>query len=175
MLSGQGLLGKAFEDVPIAGTEQEAPVLRELDGRLRLLPAGALPPNPSELLASRRMRDVLSEASEMADLVIIDTNPLLSVSDSLALLDVVSGVVVVARLNATTKDAVRRFQKTISNTSAIELGVVATGAAGGLYGRYGYGSGYGYFGNTSRAYANGNKPRGVIRERSRARKAKRTS
>jgi Mrp family chromosome partitioning ATPase len=65
-------------------------------------------------------------------------------------------VVVVVKLHSTTKDAVRRFQKTLANTSASVLGVVATGAAGGIYGRYGYGYGYGYYGYGSTEYANGN-------------------
>lgn len=115
------------------------------------------------MIASHRMRELLGELAESADLVVIDTNPLLSVSDSLPLLDCVSGVVLVARLNSTTKDAVGRLQKTIANTSGNVLGVVATGAAAGLYGRYGYGSGYGYHGYTASAYSNGNGRPGLIR------------
>ena len=125
-------------------------------GRLRVLPAGGTPPNPSELLASQRMQALLAEVSDMAELVLIDTNPLLSVSDPLPLFDYTSGVVVVVKLHSTTKDALRRFQKTLANTSASVLGVVATGAVGGIYGRYGYGYGYGYYGYGSTAYANGN-------------------
>jgi len=52
-------------------------------------------------------------------------------------------VVLIAKLNSTSRDAVMRLQKTISNTGGNLLGVVATGAvSGGLYGYYGYGYGY---------------------------------
>jgi capsular exopolysaccharide synthesis family protein len=111
-----------------------------LSGRLRILPAGPPPPNPSELLASQRMTRLLEKLSEACDLVIVDSTPLLTVSDSLPLVDVVSGIVVVARMNETSKDAVRRLQTVISNAGGLLLGSVATGtAATALYGGYGYG------------------------------------
>jgi capsular exopolysaccharide synthesis family protein len=172
LLTGQTSLIDTLVQIPLETDEAEFPA--HLKGKLSLLPAGTPPPNPSELLASHRMRELLHGLSGLADIVIIDTNPLLSVSDSLPLLDSVSGVILVARLNHTTKDAVRRIQKTISNTSGTVLGVVATDAAGGLYGRYGYGSGYGYYGYTSNAYANGNGKRGVMSRIRRSRKAKHT-
>jgi len=76
-------------------------------------------------------------------------------------------VVVVARLNHTTRDAVRRLQKVLANTSATVLGVVATGAASsGLYGRYGYGSGYRYEGYGSAANGNGRAGRRRLLRRS---------
>jgi capsular exopolysaccharide synthesis family protein len=124
-------------DTPSAMPDVDASSLST--GRLRLLPAGTVtPPNPSELLASRRMRDVLGEVAELADLVIVDTNPPLEISDSLPLLDAVSGVVVVAKLNSTTRDAITRLQKTIAQTGGNALGAVATGATGRLFGSYGY-------------------------------------
>jgi polysaccharide biosynthesis transport protein len=116
------------------------------------------------------MRELLEEVAGMADLVIIDSNPLLSVSDSLPLFDSVSGIVFVARLNGTTKDAVGRLQKTLANTGGNVLGVVATGAAGGLFGRYGYGSGYGYYGDA--ASGNGNGRRGLTGHLGLSRKTK---
>jgi capsular exopolysaccharide synthesis family protein len=158
VLTDQVSLSEALVDVPLHGEEEHESSTRanRLHGQLRLLPGGGPVPNPSGLLASHRMREVLDQCTRMADLVIIDTTPLLSVSDSIALLDFVSGVVLVARLNGTSKDAIRRFMKTISNTSATVLGAVATGAAaGGLYARYGYGY-YGYGYGYGAGYTNGN-------------------
>ncbi len=129
---------------------EDAFVEPELDtpegGRLRALPAGPPPPNPSELLASQRMKDLLDQLTGMSDLVIVDSTPLLTVSDSLPLIEFVSGIVAVARLNATSKDAVKRLERVISNAGGTLLGSVVTGAdAGGLYSGYGYGyGGYGY-------------------------------
>lgn len=154
VLSSQLTLEQALVDVALSDHDSNGngshPLLQ---GRLRLLPAGGTPPNPSQLLASDRMREVISQAEQTSDLVIIDTNPVLSVSDSLPLFDAVSGIVLVARLNATSRDAVRRLVKTIANTGGNPLGVVATGASGGgMYGYYGYGYGY----TADRASANGN-------------------
>ncbi|MHB1537449.1 MAG: polysaccharide biosynthesis tyrosine autokinase [Solirubrobacteraceae bacterium] len=138
-----------------------------MQGRLRLLPAGGTPPNPSQLLSSERMREVIRQAEQTADLVIIDTNPVLSVSDSLPLLDAVSGIVLVARLNGTSRDAMRRLLKTIANTGGNALGVVATGASGGgMYGYYGYG--YGYTAGRVNGNGNGAGPIGRLRHAARS-------
>ncbi len=157
VLTGQLALGDALVSVPLQPSDEDEPeVARAEGGRLRLLPAGGKVPNPSELLASRRMRDLLDEFGRIAELVIIDTNPLLSVSDSLPLFDAVSGIVLIARLNSTSRDALFRLQKTIANTGGNLLGVVATGAVlTGLYGHYGYGYGN-YHDYTAGEDANGN-------------------
>ena len=126
-------------------------------GRLRALPAGPPPPNPSELLASQRMKALLEQLASMSDLVIVDSTPLLTVSDSLPLIEFVSGIVAVARLNATSEDAVKRLERVISNAGGTLLGSVATGAdAGGLYGGYGYG--YGGYGYRRAPSSNGDSP-----------------
>ncbi len=174
VLTNQIPLNEALVDVPLGGQEEngDGSLTKQIAGRLRMLPAGGTPPNPSELLASQRMRDLLGEVAEMADLVILDTNPLLSVSDSLPLLDVVSGVVLVAKLNSTSRDAVVRLQKTIANTGGNVLGVVATGAAGGRFARYEYGYGYGY---TAGDHANGNGRSGLLARLGRSHRVKQTS
>jgi len=148
---GGVLVGEASLEEAFVEPEFETPE----GGRLRALPAGPPPPNPSELLASQRMKDLVEQLTGMCDLVIIDSTPLLTVSDSLPLVEVVSGVVAVARLNATSKDAVRRFERVISNAGGTLLGLVATGAdTAGLYGRYGYG----YYAYREDPSANGSEP-----------------
>jgi capsular exopolysaccharide synthesis family protein len=110
-------------------------------GRLRVLPVGPVPPNPSELLGSQRMKDLLSELGESCDMVLIDSTPLLSVSDSMPLLGSVSGVVLVGRVNRTSREAIARLRFVVDTAGGHALGVVATGAKrGGLY----VASGYGY-------------------------------
>jgi capsular exopolysaccharide synthesis family protein len=172
VLTNQIPLNEALVDVPLGGQEEngDGSLTKQIAGRLRLLPAGGTPPNPSEMLASQRMRDLLGEVAEMADLVILDTNPLLSVSDSLPLLDAVSGVVLVAKLNSTSRDAVVRLQKTIANTGGNVLGVVATGAAGGRFARYEYGYGY-----TAGDHANGNGRSGLLARLGRSHRVKQRS
>jgi non-specific protein-tyrosine kinase len=73
--------------------------------------------------------------AEEADVVVIDTPPMLVVSDAIPLIGQASGVVVVGRLGRTTRDAIRRLTAVISNTGGVLLGVVATGTkAGRVYG-----------------------------------------
>jgi len=108
-------------------------------GKLSVLPAGQIPPNPSELLTSERMESLLTAPT---DLVVIDSAPLLAVSDAIPLLEQVSGVIVVARVDATTRDAVKRVAQLVRTAGGDPLGVVATGV--GVPEEYGYGYGYGY-------------------------------
>jgi capsular exopolysaccharide synthesis family protein len=111
---------------------------------LRLLPAGPIPPNASAMLGTQRMATLMSELSERADVVILDTAPLLMVSDAFPLLDKASGVLALARLDQTPRDALRRMTKILSSTGARVLGFVATDTKHSRLTGYGYGYGYGY-------------------------------
>ena len=114
-------------------------------GRLRVLPCVTPPPNPSVLLGSKKMESLLSQLAEQADLVVIDTPPILAVSDVIPLLERVSGTVLVAKVNQSTQESVTRAKQVIETARGSILGVVVTGAKGsGLYGyeEYGYGAGY---------------------------------
>ena len=126
-------------------------------GRLRLLPGGS-PPNPSVLLGSDRMRALLAKLREDADMVIIDTPPLLAVSDAIPLQEQVSGTVMVARIDHTSRDGVRKAGAFISSAGGNLLGFVATGVQlGGVGGYHPYGYGYGY---GAEAAENGAGPNG---------------
>jgi capsular exopolysaccharide synthesis family protein len=100
-------------------------------GRLLILPAGHPPPNPSALLSSQRAVDVLRQLEEENDLVIVDTPAALAVSDPVPLMRTVSGVVIVARMNHSTRQMVRRLRKIIDQAHGRLLGVVATGVSAG--------------------------------------------
>ena len=91
------------------------------------------------------MEGLLSQLAEQADLVVIDTPPILAVSDVIPLLERVSGTVLVAKVNQSTRESVTRAKQVIETARGSILGVVVTGAKGsGLYGyeEYGYGAGY---------------------------------
>jgi capsular exopolysaccharide synthesis family protein len=92
------------------------------------LPAGPIPPNPQALLARPTMTYMLEEARAQADVVLMDLPPIGSVNDPVTLANLVDGVVVVARLNQTTRDAARRALRVLRNTDADLLGVVITNA-----------------------------------------------
>jgi polysaccharide biosynthesis transport protein len=111
-----------------------------------LITAGAVPPNPGELVESRAMIDLLSALSERFDRVIIDTPPTSVVSDAIPLIRLVSGVVIVSRVGTTTRDAARHLGGQLQKLRAPTLGVVANGMAVRGRGYYGYGYAYGYYG-----------------------------
>ena len=90
------------------------------------------------------MAELLEEAKAVADCVIIDTPPVLMVSDALVLLPHVDGALIAARLNSTTKQEAQEVRSVMERSQARVLGVVAGGAkrSPGYYRREGYGYGY---------------------------------
>lgn len=91
---------------------------------LRLLPCGASPPNPAELLGSRRMVTVLASLAAQSDIVVIDTPPLLAVTDAAVLASKVDGVVLVTAINETRRDGLARARAVLDATGARVLGTV---------------------------------------------------
>jgi capsular exopolysaccharide synthesis family protein len=111
---------------------------------LDVIPAGLVPPNPSALIESHRMSDLLEVLFRVYDFVVIDTPPSSVVSDAMPLVPQVDGVVVVSRLGRTTRDAALRLRGELEELRAPLLGFVINGVRGPEGGYYGYGYGYGY-------------------------------
>ncbi|MBN1813497.1 MAG: CpsD/CapB family tyrosine-protein kinase, partial [Anaerolineae bacterium] len=103
-----------------------------MDGRLQpsqveglaVLPAGELPPNPSELLGSKRLRELLDELAEDADVVVIDSPPVLPVTDAAVLAREVDGVLLVVDAGATRQEVVQRAVEGLRQVGAHLIGVV---------------------------------------------------
>jgi succinoglycan biosynthesis transport protein ExoP len=91
---------------------------------LKLLPAGPHPPNPAELLGSKRMIELLETLSGEYDRVIIDTPPVLSVADSLALANLADAVVLVVRSGLARKKAVLRVRDLLTRANSNLVGIV---------------------------------------------------
>jgi Mrp family chromosome partitioning ATPase len=91
---------------------------------LTVLPRGPLPPNPAELLESEGMRAVMAELQARFDLVILDTPPVGILTDALALLRDVSGVIVVTAIGKTTHEGLRDVSRQIRLLGGNPLGVV---------------------------------------------------
>jgi capsular exopolysaccharide synthesis family protein len=109
-----------------------------------VLVAGTLPPNPGELLESRAMEKLLAYLRSDYDFVVIDTPPLVAVSDAFPLLSRVDGVVIVARVGRNRRDIAGQLHKTLTAADAALLGVIANGVKVRARGAYGYGYGYAY-------------------------------
>jgi capsular exopolysaccharide synthesis family protein len=125
-----------------SGIEDALTEIEPFGSFLRVLPGGSIPPNPSEMLGSARMSTILADLSEMSDLVVIDTAPVLVVSDAFPLFDQVAGIVGVSRLEQTPREATTRAIDVVSSAGGRVLGMVATGAKQAGDG-YGYGYAYG--------------------------------
>lgn len=91
---------------------------------LLLLPSGPTPPNPAELLASKRMTLVLQGYSGQSDIIIIDSPPLLPVTDAAVLSAKCDGVLLVAALNEVRRDAISRARAILDGAGVRILGVV---------------------------------------------------
>jgi succinoglycan biosynthesis transport protein ExoP len=138
-LAGDASIGAAVQEVPLPD--------RTLGGDVRtieVLLSGPLPPNPSDLLESDRMRELISTAERDYDLVVVDTPPLSVVSDAIPLINEVGGVIVVGRVGNTTRDAAARLHEQLENLGSRVLGIVVNGLKSNAvdYG-YGYGATYG--------------------------------
>ncbi|MBW3547426.1 MAG: hypothetical protein KY452_04715 [Actinobacteria bacterium] len=92
--------------------------------KLWLLPSGPLPPNPAELLGSTAMDQVLDRLAGMVDMVVVDTPPVLAVTDAAILATGADGVVLVVAPGQTASRAVRRATAALSAVNARLLGIV---------------------------------------------------
>jgi tyrosine-protein kinase len=108
---------------------------------LDVLPAGAIPPNPTEMVESLRMKSLISEAEQSYDFVVIDTPPVLVVSDAIPLITVASGVLAVSGLGVSTRTSAFDLTEQLERLGAPILGLVANFAehTGRSYEGYGYG------------------------------------
>jgi capsular exopolysaccharide synthesis family protein len=96
---------------------------------MRVLTSGPLPPNPAELLSSKRMQELLSQLKAMADFVIIDSPPLTTVTDGIVLVTQADGTLMVVRAGKTHRASVKRAHLLLQQVKARLLGVVYNGIA----------------------------------------------
>ena len=103
-----------------------------------VLPSGDIPPNPSELLGSRRMEALLSELRKFFDYIVIDLPPVNLVSDALSIANLISGMIVVIRQDYTDKMELESCMRSLKLSNVNVLGCVLNGAKqeGGTYGKY---------------------------------------
>lgn len=125
----------------LAGRSSVSEATVELPGAdVQVLPSGAVPANPSELLGSARMIELLRTAEVDYDIVIVDSPPVLPVADALVIGVEVDGVVLVTRLGETTPDKLQEAKASLERVRANILGVVPNAAKDAK----GYGYSYRY-------------------------------
>lgn len=118
-----------------------------------VIPSGDLPPNPSELLGSRRMESIFNVMSEKFDFIIVDLPPVNIVSDALAISSLITGMIIVIREDYTEKKELEACFRLLKLSNVNVLGTVLnesenSGGTGGKYKKYSkyyrkyYSSGY---------------------------------
>ena len=103
-----------------------------------IMPAGEIPPNPSELLGSKRMEATLAMLKEEFDYIVIDLPPVNIVSDALSIASLITGMIVVVREDYTEKKELERCFRQLKLSNVNVLGFVMNEAksGGGSYSRY---------------------------------------
>jgi len=146
--------------------------------RLRVVTSGPLPPNPAEVLGSTRMHQFLEELGRVADIVVLDSPPCVTVTDAVVLSRWADGVILVLDQKNTSRQGVQRARENLQTVGARILGAVVNRVTAGGSGGYYYASYYSYYYYQDDAGASGNgKGPGGLRKwlgLSRASKAKST-
>ena len=126
---------------------------------LSVITCGLLPPNPSELLSSKAMDDLLNKVRDNFDIILIDTPPVIAVTDAAVLSTKVDGTIIVVKANETRREAFERAKGLLESVNANFFGTVlnsikADGKYGSSYYYYYYYSYYGgdKKGRKSKAY-----------------------
>ncbi|MGQ9768534.1 MAG: polysaccharide biosynthesis tyrosine autokinase [Anaerolineae bacterium] len=144
---------------------------------LQVLTSGPLPPNPAELLASRRMREFTQKLLEMADIVIFDTPPVIALADAAIVGSQVDGVLLVVCAGETRREVAQRALGALQQVNARVVGALINrlpAQRAGYYYYYYYH--YGYYGDGEdgrRGRGNGRQRRGNSRSRQPAAPAQR--
>ena len=143
----RGLTTALLQNLPIAEVAQLTPT-----PSLSVVTSGPLPPNPAELVGSRRMRDLLDSAEAAYDLVVCDSPPVIAVADGIALSAQCDGVVLVVRAGTMAHEVIRRCAEHIESVKGRILGVILNSVDLRRDGYYHY---YRYYG---RYYGSNGKP-----------------
>ncbi len=91
---------------------------------LRVIPSGPVPPNPAELLQGSRMQEILGQLREFADVVVIDTPPVLAVADASILASRVDGTLLVVNADSASRTATSQARRQLENAGARIIGAV---------------------------------------------------
>jgi capsular exopolysaccharide synthesis family protein len=112
---------------------------------LYVLPCGPQPPNPAELLLTARFQEVLKELEDKYERILLDSPPLLAVTDAVVLARISDGVVLIAQAGKTATDDVRQAARSLHDVDAPVLGVILNDMdlSDRRYGYYYYQYGYG--------------------------------
>ena len=108
----------------LSGNVNKLRIQRIPGEEIAFISSGPIPPNPAELLNSKRMEELVEKLSQRCDFILLDSPPIQAVSDSLALCRIVDGTIIVVRYGKTTYDKLTAGMKKLSDIKAHVLGFV---------------------------------------------------
>lgn len=113
----------------VSGQQAASSVIQATDvNNLSIITSGPTPPNPAELLNSRRMNVLMEELYQTFDLIVFDLPPVMTVADGLIMASKTDGTVLVVREGVTRKDSVLEAKNRLLQAKARVLGVIYNGA-----------------------------------------------
>ena len=126
-------------------------------GDLKLLASGPKPPNPSEILAGSKVTEIINDLKLMADVILIDTPPVLPVTDAAVLSRIVDSTLIIGMATKVTKKQFTRTLEILRQVNAPLIGILLNGAIpeSGYGGSYSYTYGYGYYDSSVNGSING--------------------
>jgi Mrp family chromosome partitioning ATPase/capsular polysaccharide biosynthesis protein len=119
-------------------------------GSLQVLVSGPIPPDAGEFVQTKVVKDILSKLRDRADIVLIDSPPLLRVGDAMTLSDRVDAIIVATRIKVVRRPVLNELRRILNSSPATRLGFILTGAESEE--GYGYGYGYNYYYSTGYYY-----------------------
>jgi Mrp family chromosome partitioning ATPase/capsular polysaccharide biosynthesis protein len=143
----QRLRGSAYSEFEEIRIEMNGHAQAE-QGSLHVLTAGPIPPDPGEFVGSRKLAQILSDIAARANVILIDSPPILRVGDAMTLSAQVDAVLVITRASVASRHSLAELSRVLEAAPAQKLGFVITG--GESEPGYGYGYGYSYGHNEPR-------------------------
>lgn len=116
--------GVGLSDIILSGYDWREFVVHTTTPNLHIITAGRIPPNPSELLGSRRMGELIREMKSEYDFILVDTSPILLVPDPVSMSKHVDGIIVVTRYNYTTIQSLLNTKKQLELVGKPIIGTI---------------------------------------------------
>ena len=118
---------KTISDIMVGAMALDEIILTPGLDNLHIITSGAIPPNPAELIDSRRLRDFVEEAKKEYDFIVLDSPPILSTADAVILAAKMDGVLLVYRIGTVSRGLLKRATTQLEQVKSQLMGVVLNG------------------------------------------------
>jgi len=130
--------GAGISNILVGKGELQHSIVHTPIPNLDIIPCGPIPPNPSEILGSRKMRDLIAELRKVYTRIVIDSPPVMAVTDTMVLAPLADGIVYVVRAGDTPRQVAQNGLRQLTSINANILGAVLNCVGNGKDGYYDY-------------------------------------